>query len=644
MGRRSRTAWDPRRLAPAALAAALAAAYLVWQLPSLDLAAAEYRAWLFGHAGFALWDAQWYGGHHVPGYSVVFPPLAHWLGPRLLGALAVLVAALLFERLAHARWGERAWLGATWFAAGAAAQLFSGRVTFVLGLPLALAALLALQRRRPALAIAFAIATSLASPVDALFLALAGIAYALAARRAIGVALAAAALAPVLALALLFPEGGVEPFGFTSLWPVLAFATVALLVVLPREERALRIGVALYALGCLAAFALETPAGSNAVRLGALAAGPLAALVLWRRRPLALLLLAPFLLWWQWNAAVSDVRTTSGDPSVHAAYYAPLLAELGRLGATGGPGAGRLEIPFTRVHWEARWVAPSIPLARGWERQLDVARNAVFYANAGRDGAPLTAARYATWLHENAVRWVALPDVRLDYSAQGRGAPDRGAGSRTSRGLARRALAPVRGRRPGAARLAARAHARGRHRLARALRPAPGDDPPARPLDALLGRRRRERLHRARRRLDATARAAPGAVRVADPLLARADRRAHRTLRRSECRERAGNTDRMRGFPMIAGLRNIERRVLPPRMGGRGPPAAPLRRRLLRVPARARRRGGPGRDVPRGTPRRSSTSSTACTCSRSRACRRGRRARRGSSTSPTGCTSTRTSS
>lgn len=420
MARRSRIRWDPRRLAPAAVAAALAAVYLIWQPPSLDLAAAEYRAWLFGHAGFTLWDAQWYGGHHVPGYSVVFPPLARWLGPRLLGALAVVAAAVLFERLARNRYGERAWLGATLFAAGTAAELFSGRVTFVLGLPLALAALLALQRDRRALALAFALVTSLASPVDALFLALAGVAYALAARRAVGIGLAAAAMAPVLALAVLFPEGGVEPFGFASLWPVLAFAPLALLLVLPREERALRIGVALYLLGCLAAFALDTPVGSNVMRLGALAAAPVAALALWPRRALLLALLAPFLLWWQWNAAVSDVAVTSGDPSVHAAYYAPLLAELGRLGAraSGAAAAGRVEIPFTRVHWEARWVAPAIPLARGWERQLDVSRNAIFYADGGRGAASLTPARYEGWLRANAVRWVALPDVPLDYSAQ----------------------------------------------------------------------------------------------------------------------------------------------------------------------------------------------------------------------------------
>jgi hypothetical protein len=419
----SRTALDPRRLAPVAVAAVLAVVYLIWQPPSLDLAAAEYRAWLFGHAGFAVWDAQWYAGHHLPGYSVLFPPLAHWFGPRVVGALAVVAAAVLFERIAHARYGERAWIGATWFAAGAATTLFSGRLTFALGLVPALAALLALQhsnmreRGRVALgaAIAFALVTPLASPVAALFLALAGTAYALGERRARGLAIAGAALAPVAALAVAFPEGGIEPFAFSSFWPVLAFAAVAFAVV-PHEERTLRIGVALYALGCTAAFLIDTPIGGNVVRLGALAAGPLAALVLWPQRRTALLLLAPFLLWWQWNAAVNDVRTASGDPSVHAAYYAPLLAELDRLGAQSGA-TGRIEIPFTRLHWEARHVAPSVPLARGWERQLDLEVNPLFYGDQ-TDAPPLTATRYRAWLDRMAVRWVAVPDVRLDYSAQ----------------------------------------------------------------------------------------------------------------------------------------------------------------------------------------------------------------------------------
>jgi hypothetical protein len=419
----SRIAWDPRRLAPPAVATALAVTYLIWQPPSLDLAAAEYRAWLFGHAGFSVWDAQWYGGHHLPGYSVLFPPLAWWLGPRVVGALAVVAAAVLFERIAHARYGARAWVGATWFAAGAATTLFSGRLTFALGLVPALAALLALQRSSArergaaalGLATTLAVVTPLASPVAALFLALAGTAYSVGERRARSLVVAGAALAPVAVLAVAFPEGGVEPFAFSSFWPVLTFAAVALVLV-PREERTLRIGIALYALGCSAALLLDTPIGGNVVRLGALCAGPLAALVLWRRRTSALLLLASFLLWWQWSAAVNDVRTASGDPSVHAAYYAPLLVTLDRAGAQGGA-TGRIEIPFTRLHWEARWIAPTIPLARGWERQLDLEVNPLFYGD--QTGAPpLTPARYHAWLDRMAVRWVAVPDVRLDYSAK----------------------------------------------------------------------------------------------------------------------------------------------------------------------------------------------------------------------------------
>jgi hypothetical protein len=443
-----------RRAAPGLLAAALAGFYLLWQPASIDLAAGDYRAWLFGREGLALWDLQWYGGHHMPGYSVLFPPLAWLLGARVAGALAVVACAVLFERIAHARYGDRALLGSLWFAAGTMTMLLSGRITFALGMVPALGALLALQcsrdvdaalrpvlrRSLEALALALGVACALASPVAALFLALAGVAWALgeerrpalrptagagagrraataagallSERRVIGVALAVAAMGPVLAMSVLFPEGGHEPFVLSAYWPVLAVAVLAL-VLLPRGERTLRIAVVLYALGCTAAYVLDTPVGGNAARLGALCAGPLFALVLWPRRKLVLALLVAPLLFWQWTAAYHDVRAASGDPTVRSAFYTPLNAFLDRQDARLGPGAGRVEIPFTKLHWEARHVAPYHPLARGWERQLDVRVNPVFY-----DGKPLTPARYRAWLDEMAVRWVALPDARFDYSAR----------------------------------------------------------------------------------------------------------------------------------------------------------------------------------------------------------------------------------
>jgi hypothetical protein len=106
--------------------------------------------------------------------------------------------------------------------------------------------------------------------------------------------------------------------------------------------------------------------------------------------------------------AARDVARAAGDPSVSASYYAPLLQKLDSL----APRPFRVEIPFTANHWEAARVAPHVPLARGWERQLDRRYGALFY-----DGT-LNAATYRAWLDEHAVAYVALPDAALDYAAR----------------------------------------------------------------------------------------------------------------------------------------------------------------------------------------------------------------------------------
>jgi hypothetical protein len=412
-----------RRHVPVLVAFVGAWISLLWQPLSADLAAAEYRAQLFGRQGALLWDLQWYAGHHLAGYSVTVPPLSWLLGPRLLGAVAAIAATVLFERIAWTRYGERAWVGATWFALGSATSLRSGRITFAVGLVPALGALALLQGARDgrrlrtaAAALVLGVLTALTSPVAALFLALAGTATGLTSRprRALGLGLAAAALLPVLALSVAFPEGGREPFPLDTCAETIIFCAITM-VLLPLRERTLRAGVFLYALGCAATYAIPTPVGSNVVRLGALCAGPVLALALAhapRRRVATLALVAPFLLVWQWTAAVSDVRVAAGDPTTHPNYYRPLLAALRQQPQL--PGV-RLEIPFTRLHWEARWVAPHVPLARGWERQVDIDDNSVFYSTKNA----LTPARYRQWLDENAVAWVALPrHARLDYSAE----------------------------------------------------------------------------------------------------------------------------------------------------------------------------------------------------------------------------------
>ena len=70
-------------------------------------------------------------------------------------------------------------------------------------------------------------------------------------------------------------------------------------------------------------------------------------------------------------------------------------------------------MPLTRNHWEATYLAEDYPLARGWHRQLDRKVNPLFYDSDH----PLTPDAYRDWLRENAVRWVALPNAPLDFSA-----------------------------------------------------------------------------------------------------------------------------------------------------------------------------------------------------------------------------------
>ncbi len=405
---------DPRRLAPTMVAAAFAVVYVIVSPPSLDLAAHLLRAKLFSSQGFGVWNNWWYGGHHVPGYSVLFPPIAAALTPQLAAGLAACGSATLFEMLVREQFGEDAWVGALWFGAGTATNLFTGRLTFAFGLLPAIASALALARRRTGLAVLLGVITALASPVAALFAALAAAAFAIgryASERRIGailpgLAVIVAALAPVALLSIAFPEGGSEPFTLATLWPIPAIALVALMII-PKRQVTLIAGVVLYALGCIASYKVATPVGSNAARLGPLVAGPLAALLLWPRHKGWLIATVLPLAYFQWQAPIRDVRTSAGDPSVKASYYEPLLSFLE---AQPGP-PFRVEIPFTRFHWEAYEVAPRFPLARGWERQLDIKYNGLFY-----DGR-LTPATYDAWLHQLAVRFVAVSNADLDYSA-----------------------------------------------------------------------------------------------------------------------------------------------------------------------------------------------------------------------------------
>ena len=539
------------RFLATALAAALVLVWLLVDPRTPDLAAQVYRAGLFERAGFAVWDEHWYAGHALPGYSLLFPPLAALLGLRAVAALSVLASAALFERLVLGVYGPRARWGAAWFAVAAVGDIWLGRLTFALGVTCAVAAVFALVRGHPRWAALAAALCAAASPVAAVLLGLAALTDALARRspRAL-LALALPAAVVAVPLALLFEEGGFEPFPIRSFAATVA-VTLLFLWALPPGERLLRTGGFLYLLACVLALAIHTPLGSNIERYAVLLAGPLLlcarigspstatgvdppdrldptgplgsldptgpagppdpsspprrssslstparASTAGRTRALsggtsraalsiALLGIALFTLW----GPVRETKAVAGNESTRAAYYAPVIAFLERVQSPPAP-LVRVEVPLTRSHWEAALMAPTISLARGWEKQLEERYDGVLLEPG------LTAAGYERWLHEQAVSYVALPDTPLDPSSAREGRLIRGGLPYLREVFRSRHWTRLRGARPDAAAGRPGAADGARERLLRAARHQAGQVPRARALDPLLDGHCRQRTRR----------------------------------------------------------------------------------------------------------------------------------------------------
>lgn len=401
-----------------AFAGALLAVWLIADPRTPDLAAQVYRAGLFRTLGFAVWDEHWYAGHHLPGYSLLYPPLGSLLGLRLLGVVSVLASTALFERFARSVYGDAASWGGAFFAVAAVGDVWAGRLAFALGVSFALAAALALRRGHPLGAALLAAVCAAASPVAGVLLGLAGLSASVALRSPRFVlALAAPAAAVVVPLAMLFPEGGYEPY------PILSFGATALVIgtfalALAAGARTLRVGALVYLAACVACLAIHSPIGSNIERYGVLLAGPLLLCSRLGARgggnmgvkalltPAVAAALCASALWVVWGP-VRETMAVAHSAATNASYYVPVERFL----AASGGGPVRLEVPLTRSHWEAALLAPSVSLARGWEKQLDSRFDQVLLSPG------LSAASYERWLHAQAVSYVALPDVPLDPSS-----------------------------------------------------------------------------------------------------------------------------------------------------------------------------------------------------------------------------------
>ena len=384
----------------------------------VDLAAQVARADFWARHGAAVLDFGWYGGISQYQYSLLTPALMAWLGggvngARVFGAAAAVIAAVLLVLLllrTGARWPL---LGGVLGTVGIVGNLVSGRITFTAGLAFGLATLLALTSQRTWVrrtgAVVGGVLTGAASPVAALFSGLAGVALLLTSRsrRLEGLLVAVGSGLSIGVMSFLFGADG--PMN-TIASDTLRSLTVSLVVAVLVNRPAVRVGALLSAVGVLAAAVVDTPVGLNAGRLSATFAlavlGAYATVPGWLRVPeplndrrrrwavLALLLVAVAL--WQHPVAVKEMQH-AGNPMASPSDFQPLLAELGRHAPV-----GRIEIVPTGDYWETAYVAAAVPLARGWLRQADIARDPLFF-----DG-HLTSERYLRWLQDNGVSMVAI--------------------------------------------------------------------------------------------------------------------------------------------------------------------------------------------------------------------------------------------
>ena len=374
----------------------LALGYLGWSPLAPDLAAQIARANVVRSAGNVSWWTGWFGGISLPTYSLLTPSSMAIFGVRATGVAAAVVGGVISARLVGAARRPRA--GAVAFSVAEMANLLDGRVTFAVGVTLAAGALLAVQVRRPLLAAPLAAVAYFASPLAGLFLGLALVAVLVVdpSRRRIAAALAVLLAMLGASMALLFPGTGEMPFHPTDLIPACLCCIGVALCCPTRVVRA----AALLLMLALPVFLVAPGAiGNNVTRMAWICAVPVTVAYSPLRRGLLIILLGLLAVWP--TADLVQQLSTTRDPSTTAAFYRPLLAALDHEQAAAGPAA------VATVY-----LADRASLARGWDRQADVANDPIFY----RDNA-LNAATYRGWLHDLAVGWVAVPAVRLDYSA-----------------------------------------------------------------------------------------------------------------------------------------------------------------------------------------------------------------------------------
>ncbi|MFG2405422.1 MFS transporter [Streptomyces brevispora] len=385
-----------------------------------DIAAQDAWAEFVGRHPGTAYNLAWYGGMHPVSYSVVSPYLMSVLGVRttmmVAGTVSAGLTALILVRVRAVRNPIACSM------AGAFAYLcnaLSGRVTFGLGMMFAIGAVAAVfcwpyrwRHKRWAKAAVAAPLAGLAtagSPVAGLFLGVVAAALFLNKRRPGAYALG---LAPVVVVALsawLFPFSGTQPMSIATLSLPFIFAALVFFLV-PRDWKTVRTAAAVYGIGTLLTYVVDSQIGSNVSRMAMLFAGVvlLAALPYVEprsRRWYALVVAFAGLNFWIGYKGVDDIVRTAPTAS-WTRELAPLVNQLQKVGAE----RGRVEVIPPSSHREASALAPVVNLARGWNRQADMERNPLFYDDT------LDSVNYRQWLDRWAVHYVVLPQGSPDSS------------------------------------------------------------------------------------------------------------------------------------------------------------------------------------------------------------------------------------
>lgn len=388
------------------------------------------------HPGSA-YNFAWYGGLHPASYSAITPYVMGFLGVRptgvICGVISAVLLVLILRRMIdvrHVFWPSMVGMLALW------CNTVSGRITFSFGLMFALAALWALvghlQPRwlRATLIVLCAAIATMGSAVAGLFLGLMAGGLWLSHRRAEAYLLGIPPAAVVAATAFGFPFQGDQPFPWYLVLPGVV-AGVAVWVTAPREWKWVRRGTLVYVAAVIGSAIITSPIGSNIDRM-AMIFGPVILLVILEsgrtRNPLApIRRLRSIPVWgfvtffflgsfaWNFIQAGLDLGTNSSATALDSEQQTVVNVLNAHHAAQ-----WMVEFVPTKSHREASEFAPYFNIARGWNRQADAERDAIFYNNKQ----PLSVDNYNRWLHRWPVGYVVLPPGGrgdLDYAAKAEG-------------------------------------------------------------------------------------------------------------------------------------------------------------------------------------------------------------------------------